>query len=105
MYDYPYQQTHIRNIEYDNPQTRGYGRNSQACPVQWCLSIIVSTSRVALLFFNEIGHDVQVTLPTWEKKQVVTVFTCQYIGSILRITSDGLLNFFNMVGKLFTSGC
>ena len=64
--------------EYDTPQTRGYERNSQACPVQWCPSIFVSTFRVALLLFNEIGRYVQVTITTWEKKQVVTVFTCQH---------------------------
>ena len=64
--------------EYDTPQTRGYERNSLACRVQWCPSNIVSTSRVALLLFNEIGRYVQVTITTWEKKQVVTVFTCQH---------------------------
>ena len=79
MCDYPYTQIHIWNIEYDTPQISGYERNSPACFVQWCLSIIVSTSRVALLLFNEIGNDVQVTTPTWEKKEVVTVFTCQHI--------------------------
>ena len=64
MCDYPYPQIHIRNIEYDTPQTSGYERNSLACIVQWCPSIIVSTSRVALLFFNEIGNDVQATITT-----------------------------------------